>query len=293
MSAAASHTGTPRAGASGAALVEARDLVLAHGRQIALESSSFRVPLGGVTAVIGPNGSGKSTLLQAIAGVLEPASGTLTVLGGSVRENRRRISYVMQSVVFPVGTPMTVRDVVRMGRYPAAGWLRPFSRADRAAVSEAMAQMKVQDLAGRHLDELSGGQRQRVYVAQGLAQGHEVLMLDEPMTGLDITSARTIDRIIHAETAHGHSVVLTTHDLDEARAADHVILVHGRVVASGPPEQVMTRANLEAVYGLGSLHGPAPSAGETGPSGTDVPLLVDPDCTVEAHQEREQSGQIP
>lgn len=293
MSADATHTGTPRngsGGAAGAVLVEARDLVLAHGRRIALESSSFRVPLGGVTAVIGPNGSGKSTLLQAIAGVLEPASGTLTVLGGSVRENRRRISYVMQSVVFPVGTPMTVRDVVRMGRYPAAGWLRPFSRADRAAVSEAMAQMKVQDLAGRHLDELSGGQRQRVYVAQGLAQGHEVLMLDEPMTGLDITSARTIDRIIHAETAHGRSVVLTTHDLDEARAADHVILVHGRVVASGPPEQVMTRVNLEAVYGLGSLHGPVPSAGE--PEG-DVPLLVDPDCTVDALQEREQSGQIP
>lgn len=276
--------------AAGAVLVEARDLVLAYGHQVALEASSFQVPLGGVTAVIGPNGSGKSTLLQAIAGVLEPASGALTVLGGSVRENRQRISYVMQSVVFPVGTPMTVRDVVRMGRYPAAGWLRPFSRADRSAVAEAMEQMKVHDLAGRHLDELSGGQRQRVYVAQGLAQGHEVLMLDEPMTGLDFNSARTIDRIIHAETTHGHSVVLTTHDLDEARAADHVILVNGRVVSSGPPEKVMTRANLEAVYGLGSLHGPGPSPGQ---SGDEVPLLVDPDCTAEELQEREQSGQIP
>ncbi|MFC7402776.1 metal ABC transporter ATP-binding protein [Citricoccus sp. GCM10030269] len=266
------------------ALVEAQDLVLAHGHHVALDASSFRVPLGGVTAVIGPNGSGKSTLLQAIAGVLEPTSGTLRVLGGSARQSRQRISYVMQSVVFPVGTPMTVRDVVRMGRYPAAGWLRPLTRTDREAVDEALRKMKVEDLAGRHLDELSGGQRQRVYVAQGLAQGHEVLMLDEPMTGLDLNSARTIDRIIHAETDHGHSVVLTTHDLDEARAADHVILVHGTVVASGPPERVMTRANLEAVYGLGSLHSSAER---------DEPVLVDPDCTPDELQPREQSGQMP
>ncbi len=266
---------------TGGPLVEATDLVLSHGHHLALAASTFRVPLGGVTAVIGPNGSGKSTLLQAIAGVLEPTSGSLRVLGGSARANRRRISYVMQSVVFPVGTPMTVRDVVRMGRYPARGWLRPFGRADRDAVRDALEQMDVADLAGRHLEELSGGQRQRVYVAQGLAQGHEVLMLDEPMTGLDITSARTIDRIVHAETEHGHSVVLTTHDLEEAGAADHVILVNGRVVASGPPAAVMTRENLEAVYGLGSLHRSA------------TPLLVDPDCVPPEVQEREQSGQIP
>ena len=261
-------------------LVEARDLVLAHGHHVAVQASTFTVPLGGVTAVIGPNGSGKSTLLQAIAGVLEPASGSLKVLGGPARASRRRISYVMQSVVFPVGTPMTVRDVVRMGRYPSRGWLRPFTAADRAAVAEAMDRMQVTDLAGRHLEELSGGQRQRVYVAQGLAQGHEVLMLDEPMTGLDITSARTIDRIVHAETEHGHSVVLTTHDLEEAEAADHVILVDGRVVASGAPEQVMTRRNLEDVYGLGSLHR------------STAPVLVDPECTPEP-QPREQSGQMP
>jgi iron complex transport system ATP-binding protein len=275
-------SGTRRVGGVGEVLVEAKDLVLSHGHHVALSASTFRVPRGGVTAVIGPNGSGKSTLLQAIAGVLEPTSGALTVLGGSVRDNRQRISYVMQSVVFPVGTPMTVRDVVRMGRYPATGWLRPFTRSDRAAVREAMALMKVEHLADRHLDELSGGQRQRVYVAQGLAQGHEVLMLDEPMTGLDITSARTIDRIIHAETDHGHSVVLTTHDLEEARAADHVILVHGTVVASGPPGEVMTRTNLEEVYGLGALHG-----------GSADPVLVDPECTPEEGQDREQSGQIP
>lgn len=235
-------------------VVEAQDLVLRHGDHLAVRRSSFRVPRGAVTAVIGPNGSGKSTLLQAMAGVLAPSSGTVQLVGQNAQQTRDLVSFVMQSVVYPEGTPMTVRDVVRMGRYPSTGWFRPFRREDKEAVRAAMAQMNVTDLADRHLDELSGGQRQRVYVAQGIAQGHELLMLDEPMTGLDLVSARTIDELIHAETDHGHTVVLTTHDLDEARAADHVLLMGGRVVASGPPEQVLTRENLESVYGLGTLH---------------------------------------
>jgi manganese transport system ATP-binding protein len=117
-----------------------------------------------------------------------------------------------------------------------------------------MAQMAITDLADRHLYELSGGQRQRVLVAQGIAQQHEVLLLDEPLTGLDINSARTIDDLIHGQRADGCSVVLTTHDLDEARAADWVILVSGEVIAYGPAEQVCTRHNLEVAFGLGSLH---------------------------------------
>lgn len=238
-------------------LVQAEGITLMHGSHLALAASSFTLPAGGVTAVIGPNGSGKSTLLQAIAGVLQPAAGRITVLGASVEQMRPRISYVMQSVVYPVGTPLTVRDVVRMGRFSSRGWFKPFGGEDRAAVTEAMRLMNIEDLAHRHLEELSGGQRQRVYVAQGVAQGHEILMLDEPMTGLDLVSKRIIDDVIHAETEHGHSVVLTTHDLDEAAAADHVLLLNGSVAASGTPEEVLTRENLEAVYGLGAVHAPA------------------------------------
>ena len=204
--------------------------------------------------MIGPNGSGKSTVLNALAGLVQPASGTIEVLGTSPDRARSRVSYVLQHVTVPVGTPLTVAEAVGMGRYPALGMWRRRSATDRQRVQSAMERLKISDLARRHLTELSGGQRQRVYVAQGIAQGHEVLLLDEPLTGLDLVSARTIDSIIHSERDRGCSVVLTTHDLGEARAADHVLLMKGRVVASGPPEQVLTTANLEAAYGLGALH---------------------------------------
>lgn len=229
---------------------------LRHGEHLAVRASDFTLPAGGVVAVIGPNGSGKSTLLQALAGVLAPRRGTVTVHGQPAAEHARKVSFVMQSVQVPQGTPLTVKDVVTMGAYAGTGWLGRLRRADRLRVQEAMERMKVADLARRHLTELSGGQRQRVYVAQGLAQEHDVLMLDEPLTGLDLASAQTIDELIHEEPRRGVSVVFTTHDLDEAFAADHVVLMNGRVVASGPPRQVLTRERLEAVYGIGMLHAP-------------------------------------
>ena len=236
------------------AVAQAQDLTLRYGQHTALRSSSFTIPARAVTAVIGPNGSGKSTVLNALAGLVQPASGTIEVLGTSPDKARSRVSYVLQHVTVPVGTPLTVAEAVGMGRYPALGMWRRRSATDRQRVQSAMERLKISDLARRHLTELSGGQRQRVYVAQGIAQGHEVLLLDEPLTGLDLVSARTIDSIIHSERDRGCSVVLTTHDLGEARAADHVLLMKGRVVASGPPEQVLTTANLEAAYGLGALH---------------------------------------
>lgn len=235
-------------------VADARGLTLAYGSHLALRASTFEVPHRAVTAVIGPNGSGKSTILNAIAGLLEPREGTLAVLGGAPRAAHGRVSYVMQTLPVPEGVPLTVREVVSMGRYPHLGWFRPLGKADRERVTWAMERLDVADLARRHLGELSGGQRQRVYVAQGITQDHEVLLLDEPLTGLDLVSARTIDDLIHSERERGHAVVLTTHDLDEARAADWVLLVSGRVVASGPPASVLTRGNLEEAYGLGSLH---------------------------------------
>jgi manganese transport system ATP-binding protein len=181
------------------------------------------------------------------------------VLGGPPSSAYRRVAYVMQSVPVPESTPVTVKEAVAMGRYATRGWFGRFTADDRERVRLAMEVLDVADLAHRHLSELSGGQRQRVYVAQGIAQDHLALLLDEPLTGLDLVSAKTIDTIIHTERERGHGVVLTTHDLDEARAADHVILMNGQVLAFGPPAEVLTRHNLETAYGLGSLH----DSGET------------------------------
>ncbi|MBN1173089.1 MAG: metal ABC transporter ATP-binding protein [Micromonosporaceae bacterium] len=242
-------------------LAEASDLVLRYGRHEALSASSFTLPARGLTAVIGPNGSGKSTILHAIAGLILPAAGTLTVLGTRPVQARRKISFVLQSTTAPVGTPITVAETVAMARYSSRGILGRMRPVDRERVRCAMEQLEIVDLARRQLTELSGGQRQRVYVAQGIAQSHEVLLLDEPLTGLDLVSARTIDRIMHAERDCGRSVVLTTHDLDEAWAADHVVLMNGTVVAAGPPDEVLTRKNLETAYGLGALHQPPDGEG--------------------------------
>ncbi len=235
-------------------VVTAHQLVLSRGSHVAVTSSDFEIPCNAITVIIGPNGSGKSTLLHAIAGLLEPTSGKLLIQGKAPSTRRSRVSYVLQHTAIPRGTPLTVRETVAMGRYPNVGLLRRRSAEDRKRVDEAMDLLNITDLSRRHLGELSGGQRQRVYVAQGIAQDHDILLLDEPLTGLDLVSARTIDEIIHGEPHRGCSVILTTHDLEEARAADHVILMAGRVYASGTPDKVLTSANLTDAYGLGALH---------------------------------------
>ena len=231
--------------------VRAEDLVLAYGSNVALGASSFEIPRGGITVLIGPNGSGKSTLLGAMAGLIDPVGGSIDVPG--LEGSEQRISYVLQSTKVNDTLPVTVREVVTMGRYAGAR-ARRLDAGDQAAVDNAMRRMGITHLAGRHLRELSGGQRQRVLVAQGLAQEHEILLLDEPLTGLDLTSAQAIDNVIHDETRTGCTIVMTTHDLAEAQVADHVVLLSGRVVASGAAEEVLTLENLTAAYGPNLLH---------------------------------------
>jgi iron complex transport system ATP-binding protein len=235
-------------------VVVGQQVVVTRGSHVAISASDFTIPQGKITAIIGPNGSGKSTLLHAIAGLLPVGTGKLTVLDNTPVISRSQISYVLQYTTVPTGTPLTVAEAVAMARYPKLGLFGRPTKEDKKVVTSAMERLKITDLAKRHLNELSGGQRQRVYVAQGIAQDHSILLLDEPLTGLDINSAKTIDSIIHDEPGRGCSVVLTTHDLEEARAADHVILTAGRVMACGKPQDVLTNENLTNAYGLGSLH---------------------------------------
>lgn len=231
----------------------ATDVVLGYDDVIAVSESTFHIPLGKVTAVIGPNGSGKSTVLKGIAGLIEPISGTIEVATPPMR-----VAFVLQSTGVSESLPVSVREVVAMGRYPKLGFYRRFSQADNDAIADAMERAGIADLASRQLHTLSGGQRQRVFVAQGLAQDHDLLLLDEPFTGIDLPTAQAIDDMIHHERSHSRTIVISTHDLTEARHADHVLLMSGRLIAEGTPEQVITPDHLTTAYGSSILH---PEAG--------------------------------
>lgn len=223
-------------------LLSVDGLEVRYGDRTVLRDVSFVLPPGTTAAAIGPNGSGKSTLLGVIAGLVTPAAGVVSV-------DRSRIALVLQSTEVDRSLPITVLEAVRMGRYPHRGMFGRFREDDHRAVVEAMQRTGVEDFANRQLHELSGGQRQRVLVAQGLAQGADLLLLDEPATGLDIISREVILEVVGAERAAGRSVIMTTHSLEEAALCDLVLLLAGRMVAVGPPSEVMDDAHLHAAFG--------------------------------------------
>ena len=234
-----------------AAAVVGSAVTVAYGRRVALQPCDLRLPTGAVTALVGPNGSGKSSLLSAIAGLTPTASGRLSVLGRSPGENglAARVAYVLQSTSANETLPVTVHEVVTMARYARRGAFRRLRADDRRAVDDALGRLEIDDLADRYLRELSGGQRQRVLVAQGLAQDAELLLLDEPVTGLDLPSRERILDVAEDVRRAGRTVVVATHDLGDAERADHVLLLAGRIVAAGPPRQVITTENLRRAYG--------------------------------------------
>lgn len=234
---------------SGAPSVVVRGVDVGYGAELVLRSATFSCFPGTVTALIGRNGSGKSTVLHAIAGLLPTRAGVIEVLGSRPTQVRGRVAYVLQATRVNDQLPVTVREVVAMARFTRRRLVSPFTQQDREAVSGAMSRLELAEVAGRRLDELSGGQRQRVFVAQGLAQAAEVLLLDEPLTGLDPVSRSVIDQVIGEERERGTTVLVTTHNLSEAARYDQMVLLAGRVVAAGVPAEVMVPANLEEAYG--------------------------------------------
>lgn len=244
---------TDRAPTGTGVAVRARGATLTQGRRPVLRDVDLDLPAAAVTVLVGPNGSGKSTLLSAIAGLIEPVGGSIEVLGTDPVGARRGVAYVLQATQPGEIVPLTVREVVTMGRYGRRGAVRPLRRDDRAAVERAMRRLDVVEMASRHLTELSAGQRQRVFIAQALAQEADVLLLDEPDTGLDVSSQQRVAVVVGEERAAGRTVIVATHELADAREADHVVLLAGRVVAAGSPETVLTTELLGEAYG-GHVH---------------------------------------
>jgi manganese transport system ATP-binding protein len=222
--------------------ITTRGLEVRFGDTVALSGLDLEVPAGSSLAVIGPNGSGKSTLLGALAGTLEPTAGEAVVAGPGP-------ALVLQSTDVDRSLPITVRDTVSLARYPTLGLFGRFRASDRSAVEQALTRLAIDDLANRQLHELSGGQRQRVLVAQGLAQDTGVLLLDEPVTGLDVVSRAIILDVIDDEVAAGRTVVVTTHNLDDARRCDQVLLLDTSPIAVGPHDTVLTAHHLRRAFG--------------------------------------------
>ncbi|SDQ43745.1 metal ABC transporter ATP-binding protein [Microbacterium sp. cf332] len=220
---------------------------------VALDDVALSVAPGRVTALIGMNGSGKSTLFKSITGIVRPASGTVAVGGQTPAAARRRglIGYVPQSEDVDWSFPVSVRDVVMMGRYGRLGPTRRPRAEDHLAVDAALERVELVDLADRQIGRLSGGQRKRAFVARGIAQDAGVLLLDEPFAGVDKRSEATIVRLLRELAADGRTVLVSTHDLHALPSlADEAVLLLRRVVFQGPVGEALRPDNLARAFGL-------------------------------------------
>lgn len=222
--------------------ISASNLQVHYGATLALAGVDLEVPKGSLLSVIGPNGAGKSALLNALAGTVELSDGTVTVEGGAP-------ALVLQATQVDRSLQMTVRDVVSLARYSQKGLFKRFGASDRDTIQRSLDRMAIGHLAHSQFHELSGGERQRVLVAQGLAQDAAVLLLDEPINGLDIVSRSLILDAIKEEIARGKTVVVTTHNLDDARNSDQVLLVCTRPCCVGSPHEVLTEEHLRDAFG--------------------------------------------
>ncbi|WP_097874975.1 ABC transporter ATP-binding protein [Streptomyces sp. ms184] len=236
--------------------LRAEGLHLGYDDRAVVSGLDLAVPPGRITAIVGANACGKSTLLRALARLLAPRDGAVSLDGRALhsiptRELAQQLGILPQSPVAPDG--LTVIDLVNRGRSPHQTWWRQWTKADEQAVHDALAATGTTDLADRAVDELSGGQRQRAWIAMAVAQGTPVLLLDEPTTYLDLAhQIDVLDLVVDLNRREGRTIVMVLHDLNQAcRYADHVIAMKkGDVVAEGAPADVITAETVEDVFGL-------------------------------------------
>lgn len=235
--------------------LDVRHLTVRYDRVRALDEVSFTVAPGERVAVVGPNGAGKSTLLKALVGLIRPTSGTIRV-GSHLHTRCRDVAYVPQRADVDWSFPVSVWDVVMLGRTAHIGLLRSPGKRDREQVQRSLELVRMTDLARRQIGELSGGQQQRVFIARALAQEACVLLLDEPMTGLDVRAQEEVLRIVDAIHQRGVTVLVATHDLQQAANQHHyerVLLLNQRLIGVGAARDVLTVEHLTLAYG-GYLH---------------------------------------
>jgi manganese/zinc/iron transport system ATP- binding protein len=247
-SAAADPTVAPAKSAA-EAVIAVRGLTVSYGHKPVLRSVSFDVPAGNLVGIVGPNGAGKSTLLRAMLGLIQPDSGSIRIGGMAVDQCRDRLAYVPQTEAVDWDFPVTVLDVVLMGRYGRLGWFGRPQRADHDAAEHALGLVAMSEYRDRHIRQLSGGQQQRVFLARALCQESDILLLDEPFSGVDAATEQAIFQLIEKLTTEGKTLIVVNHDLSVLDRFDLVMLLNQQVVAFGPTNEVMTDQNLRRTYG--------------------------------------------
>jgi manganese/zinc/iron transport system ATP- binding protein len=230
--------------------LEVRRLTVSYSGRPVLWDVDATFPQGALGAVVGPNGAGKSTLLRAALGLVPADAGQALILGRPARHALADVAYVPQREAVDWDFPITVREVVEMGRYRSAGWVRRLSRADRAAVEAAIERVGMAAYARRQIGELSGGQRQRVFLARALAQDAPVLVMDEPFAGIDARTEAALLELMAEQRDAGRSVIVVHHDLGTVRRAfDWALVLNVRAIACGPVDEVIVPEVLGRAYG--------------------------------------------
>jgi len=228
-------------------------LTVSYQNKPVLIDISLEVPKGMVVGILGPNGAGKSTLIKSVMGFVERDFGTVSLFGQEMENAQGRVAYVPQRSQIDWSFPVTVWDVVMMGRYGFTPWYRSPGKNDFEIAEKALADVRMLEFRHRQIGQLSGGQQQRVFMARALAQQSDILLLDEPFAGVDAATERAIAGLLADSKAQGKTVLVVHHDLETAAEFfDLVVIVNGRLYAYGPPKEVMTSDLLVEVYG-GSL----------------------------------------
>jgi zinc/manganese transport system ATP-binding protein/zinc transport system ATP-binding protein len=244
------HPVPHEAGAPEGAIIELRDLTCGYASDVVLQHVSLRVLEGDFVGLLGPSGSGKTTLLRALLGATTVHGGSIYVYGESIQGHRPRVGYVPQLETVDWNFPVTVEEVVMMGRAMGGGpfpWAR---RADREQARAMMERLGIADLAKRHIRQLSGGQQQRVFLARALVSSPKLLLLDEPTSGVDIKTRDDVLHLLDDLNHQGVTVVMTTHELNAVAAhLPWVVCINHSIVAEGAPADVFTPQILERTYG--------------------------------------------
>lgn len=234
----------------GPAHLEVEGLEVAYGDRPALRDISFCVPVGTRVAVIGPNGAGKSTLFKALVGLLPAEAGRILIHGFPLGHHLDCVAYIPQREELDWNFPVTVSDVVMMGRYGRLGWFRRPGKADHAVVAESIRRLGLTDLASVPIGRLSGGQQQRVFLARALVQEPHILLMDEPFTGVDVSTQETTLELFDRLKDKQVTVLISTHDLGLAATHfDEVMLLKGGLIAHGSPSEVLTPEHLREAFG--------------------------------------------